>query len=130
MTLEEAIGVHNCDVDDKTGKSISHEEKYGRIIEFLGGLDVVKHYIPFTFDDVFEAIQKDKFLNNLPMYAWDRAAGFFTDNKGRCDFIGTGLWTLYREHGITSASCSEGVCILKEAARLIWKRKQEQEDWT
>ena len=41
-----------------------------------------------------------------------------------CRFIGGGIWELYRQHGINAASNSEGVCILKEAARRLVEREE------
>ena len=127
MTLEEAIGVHHGDVDNKTGERISHEEKYDRIIEFLGGLDVVSQFIPFSDKQIDVAMESEKGLSSLRLKDWDWAAGYSTNSFGGCTRHGGGLWYLYHDHGITCASCSEGVCILKEAARLLWERRHEQE---
>lgn len=57
-------------------------------------------------DEIRKKIKLDPYLNNTPIKLWDAAAM-------------TSIWWLYRKHGITSASCSQGVCILKEAARRL-----------
>ena len=117
MTLNEATGIHHCDVDT-TGRELTHREKYTRYINYLGGLDAVKSYIPFEIEYLIPKYREDRWLNNTPIKTWDEAAGF------RCvgpDAIPTyrGLWNLYRQHGINTASCATGVCMLKEAAAML-----------
>lgn len=131
MTLHEAIGVHRCDIDIKTGEKLEHSEIYGRAIDLLGGLDAVAQYIPFSLEVIRKALKTDPHLNNTPIRYWDLAAGFqcgvFRNARRglfECRPTGYGLWCLYREHGVTSASCSEGVCILKEAARRLVAREE------
>lgn len=124
MTIHEAIGVH-IDVDIETGQKLSHSEIYGRAIEYLGGLAEVAAYIPFPLEVIKEKYAEDPNLNNLPLREWDWAAGFDTRTTyahrqiQECRFVGTGIWALYGRNKITSASCSDGVCILKEAARRL-----------
>lgn len=118
MTLKEAIGVHNANVDIKTGETLTHSEIYGRAIDLLGGLDVVAKYVPYPLDVLTREYRHDKAFNRTSIRRWDAAAGFKTHN-GQCDLIGGGIWYLYRKHGINSASCCDGVCILKEAARRL-----------
>lgn len=118
MTLNEATGIHKFDVDKITGHELSHRERYTRYIDYLGGLDAVKPYIPFELDYLAQKYHEDSLLNNTSILIWDNAAGF------RCfmlDAIPTygGLWNLYRQHGIDTVSCATGVCILKEAARML-----------
>lgn len=114
MTIKEAIGVKNCNIDAETGRKLEHSEIYGRAIDYLGGLEVVKQYIPFDLETLKKSYKKDRCFNNLSMSKWDMMAGFV----GAYNFVGGGIWNLYRQHKINSASCSDGVCILKEAARL------------
>ena len=130
MTLREAIGVHRCDIDIKTGEKLEHSEIYGRAIDLLGGLDMVAQYIPFSVETIREALKTDPHLNNTPMRLWDLAAGFQCGVFGNayrrhyeCRPTGGGLWYLYRAHGVTGVSCAEGVCILKEAARRLAVRE-------
>lgn len=119
MTLKEAIGV-NVDIDLKTGKFLTHQEIFRRIIEFLGGVDEVAPYIPFTLDELKKSYSEDSSFNTptTPMYKWNIASGFICWD-GDCRPIRGELWTLYKEHGITTASNADGVCILKEAARQL-----------
>lgn len=117
MTIKEAIRVKNGNIDMDTGRKLEHSEIYGRAIDYLGGLEVVKQYIPYDLETLKKAYKEDKYFNNLSMSKWDMMAGFI--NRGaNCSLIGGGIWNLYRQHKINSASCSDGVCILKEAARL------------
>lgn len=131
MTLHEAIGVKMANIDARTGEELTHSEVYGRAIDFLGGLDAVAPFIPFPVEVIREKLKTDKALNNTPIRAWDVAAGFqcgvFGNNHRMqydCRPTGGGLWYLYRQHGITGASCSDGVCVLKEAARRLVEREE------
>lgn len=109
MTLKEKIGVKFCNIDVNTGKELSHSEIYGRAIDVIGGLDVVVRDIPFQLDKIKEAIEKDAYLNNLPLWTWDRA--------------GIGLQFLFKSAGV-SPTPAECVCTLKEAARR-WAEREE-----
>lgn len=42
MTISEATGIHQCNIDKATGKELGFRERYTRYIDYLGGLDVVK----------------------------------------------------------------------------------------
>lgn len=126
MTLNEAIGVKMANIDIRTGEELTHSEVYARAIDFLGGLDAVARFIPFPVEIIREKLKTDSDLNNTPIRAWDVAAGFQCGVLGNshrmqydCRPTGGGLWYLYRQHGITGASCADGVCVLKEAARLL-----------
>ncbi len=122
MTLHEAIGVKNCDIDTITGEKLTHSEVYGRAIELLGGLDVVARYVPFPVEVLREKFKDDPAFNNTPIRAWDRASGFVC-GVSECRLIGDGIWDLYRKHGINCASSSDGVCVLKEAARRLVEKE-------
>lgn len=124
MTIREATGVKFCNIDAKTGERLTHSETYRRAIDFLGGLDEVARFIPFPIETIRKKLKDDPNLNNTAMNIWDAASGFKC-NRGNCRLIGGGIWELYRKHGINTASNSEGVCILKEAARLLVKREEE-----
>lgn len=121
MNLDTACGL-KCDIDVKTGEKLSHEERYLRKINYLGGIDAVAPYIPFDIDLLAVLIKNDRALNTS-MWKWDLASGFVC-RGANCEFVGGGIWELYRKHGINSASKSEGVCILKEAARQLIKRRE------
>lgn len=122
MTLHEAIGVKCGDIDMNTGVKLTHSEVYGRAIELLGGLDVVAQFIPFPVDVLRKKFKKDPYFNNTPMSKWDLASGFVCHGAD-CKLIGGGIWTLYHKHGINCASNSDGVCILKEAARRLVEKE-------
>lgn len=120
MNINDLANVHFADVDNDTGERIGHQEKYQRVISKLG-YEAVKHCIPYTLDEIKEALPKDEHLNNLSMGMWDRAAGFNTiteRNSQRFIPNGSALTNLYRRAGVTSWSPADGVCILKEAARM------------
>lgn len=122
MTLKEATGVR-VDVDIKTGQKLSHSEVYSRIIDYLGGLEAVAPYIPFDIPYLREKFKRDPWFNNTDMSKWDAAAGFRCC-RSDCFATGGGLWALYRSHGITGASCSDGVSLLKEAARRLCEQSE------
>lgn len=124
MTLKEAVGVR-VDVDVKTGQRLTHSEVYGRIIDYLGGLKAVAPYIPFEIPYLREKLKRDPWLNNTDMSKWDAAAGFRC-SRSDCFASGGGLWALYRSHGINSASCSDGVSLLKEAACRLCEQPEIQ----
>ena len=92
-----------------------HKEKYQFLINYLG-YDEVKKCIPFTLAEIKKALPRDEYLNNLPLAKWDRAAGFSPNSS--CKYIGSRLTLLYKEKGITAFSCSNGVSLLKECARM------------
>lgn len=122
MTLHEAIGVKNADIDVTTGVKLTHSEIYGRAIDLLGGLDTVAQFIPFTIEVLRGKYRQDKYFNNTPIKVWDTAAGF-ASRGASCELVGGGIWYLYHKHGIDCASCSDGVCVLKEAARRLVERE-------
>lgn len=115
-TFDEAINIKCANIDAVTGEKISHKEIYTRAINLLGGLDAVIPLIPFSLSTIVGALETDEHLNNLDMKRWDRASGFICSG-GTCMVVSGGIWNLYRKAGISSASNSQGVCLLKEAAR-------------
>lgn len=123
-SFDEAINIRCADIDITTGETISHSEKYTRAINLLGGLDAIIPLIPFARGEIKRALETDEHLNNLDMKRWDRASGFICSG-GTCMFVGGGIWNLYRKAGISSASNSDGVCVLKEAARQ-WAEREEE----
>lgn len=116
MTFDQAINIHKCNIDMTTGQPISHSEKYTRAINLLGGLNAIIPLIPFTLEEIQKMLREDTNLN-IHMDKWIAASGFRPDRLGNVRFVGSPLWNLYHKAHITSASCSEGVCLLKEAAR-------------
>ena len=123
MTLEQACGIVRNTVDEQTGDELSHREIYARYIDYLGGLDKVKQYIPIPLKELRQAYKKDKAFNNTGLGLWQNAAGFTAGNPV-CYF--GGIWMLYRQYNINMASCAQGVCLLKEAARLLIERGDKE----
>lgn len=123
-SFDEAINIRYANIDKTTGETISHSEKYTRAINLLGGLDAIIPLIPFTRGEIKRALETDEHLNNLDMKRWDRASGFICSG-GTCMVVSGGIWDLYRKAGISSASNSQGVCLLKEAARQ-WAEREEE----
>jgi len=120
MDIKKAIGIKCCDIDVKTGETLTHSEIYGRAIELLGGLNVVARFVPFPVNVLRERLKEDPDLNNTPLSMWDRAAGFSGINyQGYApQSIDGGIRRSYLQQGITISN-AEGVCILKEAARRL-----------
>lgn len=105
MTFNEAVGVHACDIDNETGKRLTFRELNIRYIKQLGGLDVVKKYIPFEVDYLLPKYREDRYFNNTPLEMWDYYA---KSMKIHC------YW-----HDVTCTSQAERVCVLKEAAAIL-----------
>ena len=104
-SFDEAINIRCADIDMTTDKRISHSEKYTRAINLLGGLDAVIPIIPFSLSQIQDALKhNDEHLNTLPLKRWDNRV---PSVKALC----------HRKAGINYMSVSEGVCVLKEAAR-------------
>ena len=121
MTFSEFIGVRNANIDIETGMELSHQYIYRRAIMRFGGLKAIEPLIPFSLEEIKEALEKgDEHLNTLDIRKWDSAAGFYVKGND-CAIMPSHIWNLYRKNHVTSASCSQGVCLLKEAARM-WAR--------
>lgn len=120
MTINEAIGIDLFGRDAKTGEVVSWEGEIQRKIAYLGGAEAIAPYIPFPLPVLAEKLKIDPNLNNTSLREWDLAAGFkdisFSTNLA---FVRGGIWELYGKKGITSASCAEGVSILKTAAQML-----------
>lgn len=95
-------------------------KKYQIIIQALG-FENVKQCIPFSEEELKEAYKTDEHFNNLPIRKWGLAAGFNTGRHGEiCVLVRSRLTYLYWEKcRVNTFSCSTGVCILKECARMI-----------
>lgn len=52
MTLEQACGIVYNTIDKRTGRELDHREIYVRYIDYLGGLDKVKQYIPISLKEL------------------------------------------------------------------------------
>ena len=110
-------------LDFKTKWDLSHSEYYQRVINLLG-YDKVKECVPFDLDTLVKAYEKDHAFNNLKLSTWDYAGGFHvyqTRYEEKVVPVNSRLRYLLKEAGINHYSCSEGVCILKECARMMVK---------
>lgn len=105
---------------------LSWKEKMRMIIIALGYKEV-KACIPFSLYQLQEAYKRDRNLNNLELKRWDEAAGFYTKRySGACKFVGSSLTKLYyNKLRVNIFSCSQGVSILKECARM-WIEEEEE----
>lgn len=108
MTFNEAVGVYACDIDDETGKRLTFRELNIRYIKQLGGLNVVKKYIPFDLNYLLPRYREDKYFNNTWLASWDEAAERI---KLLC----------YWNH-VTCTSHAERVSVLKEAAAILCEK--------
>lgn len=119
MRLVEALNIPK-DIDDQEG---GHRKKYRMIVEALG-YEEVKKCIPFSIEEIRKAYKKDGALNSLPLRQWDMAAGFYAKNNS-CALVGSRLTDLYwRKLRVNVFSCCDGVCVLKECARM-WAEEEE-----
>lgn len=112
MTFNEAIGVHFCDIDNATNERLTFRELNRRYINQLGGLDVVKGYIPYTIDYLVSKYRLDKHFNNTALQVWDEAANQIK-------------WLCYQHH-VTCTSQAERVCVLKEAAAILCEQTMNE----
>lgn len=125
MNLKQFANVDSLYRDLETGYEIPWRNYMRRVIDKLG-IENIKRYLPFDINFLKEKFQEDIHFNNTPMQAWDYAAGFmpYIDNKTKKKMYkqtGTSfdLGGLFIKNGITCFSPSDGVCVLKETARII-----------
>lgn len=111
MTFSQAINIKNANIDTNTGEVISHKDIYTRAINACGGLDEVIPYIPFSLSAIQRALEEhDEHLNTLRLRTWDAGSERVRE-------------LCYRKAGINCMSLSQGVCLLKEAARQ-WAERE------
>lgn len=122
MNFKQFLGVDSLD-RMANGTTLTHKEKYETIVNALGYEDV-KRCVPFTIEQITEAIKTDEYLNDLAMSKWDMAGGFIC-SCGEAKLIGSELTNLYRKIGVNSYSPSDSVCILKACARMMVEEKQK-----
>ena len=119
MTFSEFIGIKCVDLDIETGEKMEHRAIYQRAVERFGGLKAIKPLIPFSLEQIKKALESgDEYLNTLPTREWDSASGFYCKGANCTPQFRKPIWNLYWRHGVTSASNAQGVCLLKEAARM------------
>lgn len=118
ISFSEAFGNH----------LIPHEKIMESALHTLG-LNALARCIPFSIAEISTALDKgDEHLNTLCIKDWDAAAGFVfirTKNEEIMHQIPCSFARLLQEHGITSYSCAQGVCVLKYAAKQIAKGSEE-----
>lgn len=117
MNLKEFAGVDSYNRDLRTGRELEWHEYMGRVIERLG-IKNIEPYIPFDIETVREMLEYDEHLNNLPFESYAR------ETIRKWDYAASYMNNLLVRNGITTFSLSEKVCILKEAARILCKGKE------
>ena len=95
-----------------------HYEKYDKLSREIG-IEELKKSIPLTSEQIKEAITKDDYLNNIPLYKWDRWSGYTVKiNHETQEQTYTplfyGVWGKTRKMHL---SLADRVCILKHVAR-------------
>lgn len=86
------------------GTELTHREKYGRVVNGIG-LDTLIPLIPATLEQVKEALETGEgHLNEIPIKLWDNKVPVVRS-------------LMHRKLGINVSSLSQGVCVLKEAAK-------------
>ena len=123
MNLKQFANVDSLYRDLDTGKEVPWCDYMHRIIDKLG-LENIKPYIPYELWYLREKLKADVNLNNTELIMWDGAAGFVpvlnrTTRIEEYKRLSHGLAYLFVCNGITCFSPSEGVCVLKEAARML-----------
>ena len=123
MTLKEFANVDSFYRDLNTKREIPWREYIRRVIDKLG-IDNIKPYIPYDIEYLRERIKHDIHLNNTEMERWNVAAGFMSviDKKAGSQYykpIPYGVSYLFLSKGITTFSPADGVCVLKETARIL-----------
>lgn len=106
---------------------LSHNEFYTKVVDTLGYKDILK-YVPFSLLEIKRAFEKDVHLNNLPLKKWDEMSGigmiFNHQYKSYQPYHNhKGMYFIYKKHGINCYSQCDGVCILKQCARLAIERE-------
>lgn len=121
MNIYEYLGLDKRDTDG-TGRRWEHDEIFTAIVNALG-FEAVRSCLPFSKQELSDAIQRDKYLNiALPRsFDWDAAAGFkvITNRSQRYIHIGSKLTNLCNAIGITKISPADGICILKRCAHML-----------
>ena len=123
MNLKEFANVDSFNRDLDTGIEISWHDYMGRVIEKLG-IENIKRFIPFGLDYLKEKLKEDIHFNNTDIRQWDSASGFVPEVNRKTKvqewkYLRYGLGSLFVDNGITCFSPSDGVCVLKEAARRL-----------
>lgn len=108
VSVKQFVGIdaHNKTAD---GQVMSHNEIYGKVVNAIG-FENCKQLIPVSREEIVLAYkQGDEHFNTISLNKWDAMFPFVKREAIRA--------------GITSLSISEGVCILKQAARMWAEEK-------
>ena len=100
---------------------MSFKQRYETIVNGLG-YEAVKRCIPFSREEITEALKTDLYLNNLNIHTWELAADYIPKPDGtydRAPLRYDGLQNLCLSNGVDCYSPSELVCILKRCA-VMW----------
>ena len=100
---------------------MSFKQRYEIIVNGLG-YEAVKHCIPFSRENIIDALKTDSYLNNLNIHAWELAADYIPKSDGTYDRAPLrygSLQNLCLSNGVTCYSPSELVCVLKCCA-IMW----------
>lgn len=116
---------------DRTNKSMSFEDAvglpylntpfddfYDAVIEYLGGVNAIKPFVPAEKEEIKQTLEKDHSLNSIPIKKWDAASGFEFQGA-KCIRKPNKFQALLLENGIRVYSPSECVCLLKRTAERI-----------
>ncbi len=104
--------------------TVIHEEKYKKAVTDIG-FDKIRSILPWSDEQLVDAYKADKHFNSIKISEWDRIAGYHEDRKtGALTSYNSPLKDWIYKAGIDYFSCSELVCILKEAAREAVERKE------
>ena len=123
MNLKQFANVDSFNRDLDTGEEISWHDYMSRVIEKLG-IENIKPYIPFDLGYLKEKLKEDIHLNNTDIQYWDYASGCIPVINVKTKVqtwhhTQYGIGGLFVTNGITCYSPSDGVCVLKEAARRL-----------
>lgn len=123
MNLKKFANVDSLYRDLDTGQEVPWCDYMRRVIDKLG-LDNIEPHIPYNLETLKEKLKHDINLNNTDIQMWDMAAGFvpvFNVKAKTMEYksVNCSLADLFIRNGITCFSPSDGVCVLKEAARML-----------
>lgn len=128
MDLKEFGNVDSLYRDLDTGQEVEWHDYMARVIGKLGA-ENIKPYIPYPLSYLKEKLKDDIHLNNTEMARWDFAGGFLSDINKKTKvkeyrFAHSGLTYFLAKNGITCMSPAECVCILKETARILIAKEE------
>lgn len=108
MDIREFCGVDH-ELKRPDGTEITPEEIYVKVVEELT-LETCTEYFPATNEGLTKAYHKDKLFNTIPLKYWDMKHDTFNEELKRI--------------GITEASLSDSVGVLKTAAAIYVQKLQ------